>query len=65
MRKKEKEEEQSKKKDYIARSADPPPFQKSRTVLSKRECQITYSVTKRDVHFMFCNGIRFVTLYIM
>jgi hypothetical protein len=44
--------------------------------VSKREHHITYSVTKRtssqnvkctlrNVHFMFCNGIRLVTLYVM
>jgi hypothetical protein len=44
--------------------------------VSKRERHITYSVTKRtssqnvkctlrNVHFMFCNSIRFVTLYVM
>jgi hypothetical protein len=41
--------------------------------VSKRERHITYSVTKhafglkrlRNVHFTFCNGIHFVTLYVM
>ncbi len=41
--------------------------------VSKRERHITYSVTKHtyvllrlsNVHFTFCNGIRFVTLHIM
>jgi hypothetical protein len=41
--------------------------------VSKRERHITYSVTKhtyileylRNVHFTFCNGIRFVTLHVM